>query len=276
NDQPINLKLGQEYQAPGDKNIKLYHKGNQVFVEVPEIGFKVQFDGHKVDIKFSDQTAKVQCGLCGQPNNKNWPDIQEPNFADELFAAYVIKDNHQCKKPSEEQANQQKGYKGFEYPKDEPLPSQKIGRFEDISSLRHQQANSAADRSRMGEDSLWRRSKSKDDEEEDDIFDGRKTSTRFDDRHQQHTTDPIFAHSIIEHEDQICISISKLPRCKGRSYPGDELEKRQAFHCLNKREQKAQEWKRMLDEERQDQDESHNLQANQYFTVNIPKRCVAY
>uniref|UniRef100_A0A915KX65 Uncharacterized protein n=1 Tax=Romanomermis culicivorax TaxID=13658 RepID=A0A915KX65_ROMCU len=90
-----------------------------------------------------------------------------------------------------------------------------------------------------------------------------------DDRHQQHTTDPIFAHSIIEHEDQICISVSKLPRCKGRSYPGDELEKRQAFHCLNKREQKAQEWKRMLDEERQDRDESHNLRANQYFTQRL-------
>jgi hypothetical protein len=45
---------------------------------------------------------------------------------------------------------------------------------------------------------------------------------------------PVLKHKLIEKDDEVCVSMQRIPQCPVNTYPERKVEKRVSFHCLNR------------------------------------------
>lgn len=86
---------------------------------------------------------------------------------------------------------------------------------------------------------------------------------------------PIMKRKIVETENEICISLDKVPECPSNTYSKNKVEKRVVYKCLDRNDPKAWEYQNRIRYEQtvfEIEDATPSVTRTEY----VPTKCIPF
>jgi hypothetical protein len=221
-------------------------KENQQHVKVECLtqGLKLRFDGYVCDIKVPQVSYNKQCGLCGLSSLELRSKLRNNEFfgtsdltssqilsthdVPNLFIKYVTNDCRYSKFQSDEECTgyncPSKRFSSLFWPETEDETCDEIN-FPYIQT------------SKLFSDDLFERSPRW---LNDEIF-GENSDDILTDKFEYTSSQrrPLLKHKVVEREDEVCVSLERIPQCPVNSYPESKIQKRIPYKCVSRNDQRV-------------------------------------
>jgi hypothetical protein len=183
-----------ELTAQGHPVVRIYKEGSQIKVELMNNGVTVCFDGYATEVELSHMYRNKQCGLCGDFDMETRDEFRTPDFTstDNIHEFYMKYIT--------------KG-KDCQYPETSEMCTDMNCPYKRMSKMFTNEevddTEFTMDRDTM-RDTMWS------------------------------TTDkkPLMKHKMVERENEVCISLERIPECPTNCYEEKKVEKRVTYHCM--------------------------------------------
>jgi len=291
NDRPVRIHEDIELKENGYPVIRIIKEGSQIIVKLMNKGITVVFDGYTCNVELSQVSRNMMCGLCGQTdsefrtrdftNTENFNEFygqdedteypEHKEFDDEFNTCSNKRqwwaDKNTCQKNKRQYQpewtmmdDMETEYKPFEteFNKYETEHNQYESEYKPFETEFDTEYTPFESKFNTWEKPEWTSEQSEEYETESEhLTNGKKI---------------VLKHKLVDNDDEICVSMKRIPQCIENTRPVDKIQKRVSFHCINRNDARVSKFEdRILSGERIP--EIEHLAPTMTRTVVVPTKC---
>jgi hypothetical protein len=274
NDQPIRMHEDIELKEEGYPVIRIIKEGSQIIVKLMKKGITVVFDGHTCNVELSQVSRKMMCGLCGQKDSE----FRTRDFTNTEFFSQDDEDT--------------------EYPENKEFDDE----FNTCSNKRQFWSNKNTcrknQRTMMDDETEYETEFNKYDTEYNQYeTESKPFETEFETEYEteskyntwekpEWTTNErseefetefggehiMLKHKLVDNDDEICVSLKRIPQCVESTRPVEKMQKRVPFHCINRSDERVTKFEDQIHSGERIP-EIERLTPTMTRTVVVPTKC---
>jgi hypothetical protein len=247
NDRPVRINEDIELKENGYPVIRIIKEGSQIKVVLMNKGVNVFFDGYTCNVELSQVSRKNQCGLCGETdselygqsefrtrdftNTENFDEFYGQDEDTEYPEDREFEDDYTCSNKRQWWGSDRKfngqtcqkntprwGYDKPEWTFDETEYTPFETEFDTEYTPFQNKYNKF-------ENNEWTHEQS---EEYETEFDHLSSGKRI-----------VLKHKLVDNDDEICVSLQRIPQCQVNTHPQMKVQKRVSFHCINRNDRRV-------------------------------------